>query len=203
MNDEQHAALELAVSRLDEREVAAFRRWQNSKQPPLSPDTQAKLFALFLNGRTTEQIRKANEQFSLGQIVHARIVGEWDRRYQEHIDSLLENTKQRYQQVTLESVGFIADLLAATNKMHGDRITRFIQTGDPKELGDLQINSLQGYKTAVELLQKLTGQDKQQKVGGEIVVTHKADESMQQTQQRAPDSEEAAGILKLLLGKKD
>lgn len=200
MNEEQHEALERAVASLDDREVAAFRRWQNSNQPALAPDTQAKLFALFLNGKSTEEIRRLNAQFSLGQIVHARVTGKWDELRQRHIEDLLLNVKQRVAQVTMESVTFVSDLLAAANKEHGDRIARYLATGNEKELGDLRITSLQGYKTAVELLQKLTGQDKQQKVAGEVTITHKADESMERVS-KAPSPEEAAGILKLLLGK--
>ena len=81
------------------------------------------------------------------------------------------------------------------------KIAKFLQTGNEKDLGDLQITSLTGYKTAVELLQKLTGQDKQQKVTGDLTITHKADDSM--SAGRAPSSEEAAEILKMLLGKKE
>lgn len=202
MQEERHEALERAVALLDDREISAFRRWQNSNQPALAPDTQAKLFALYLNGKTTEDIRRLNPQFSLGQIVHARVNGNWDELRQRHVEELLLGVKSRVQQITLESVNFVADLLAAANKVHGDKISRYLQTGNEKELGDLQISSLQGYKQAVELLQKLTGQDKQQKVGGEITIMHKADESMASVG-KAPSSEEAADILKLLLGRKE
>lgn len=114
----------------------------------------------------------------------------------EHLDNLLTNTTDRYKQVTLESVNFVADLISATNKQNSEKINRYFQTGDPEDLGSLQILSLKGYKEAVELFQKLTGTDKIQKVGGEITVNHKA------TPNTLPTSEEAADILKQLLGKK-
>lgn len=201
MNEETHVALELAASRLSERELAAYKNWQNSRYPALAPDTQGKLFQLFLNGKSCEAIRALNPQFTLGMIVNARITGQWDRLYQEHIDDLLNNTKMRATQAQLESINFVSDLLSATNRMHGEKIAKYLQTGNEKDLGDLQITTLTGYKTAVELLQKLTGQDKQQKVTGDLTITHKADDSM--SAGRAPNSEEAADILKMLLGKKD
>lgn len=202
MTEEKFAALELAASKLSERELAAYRNWQIGKYPALAPDTQVKLFQLFLNGKGCEEIRRLNQQYTLGQIVQARIFGEWDRRYQDHVNDLLDNTKNRAMQTTLESINFVSDLLAATNKLHGDKISKFLQSGNEKDLGDLQITSLTGYKTAVELLQKLTGQDKQQRLTSDVTITHKADESLLAVA-RAPNSEEAAEILKMLLGKKD
>src|ERR1700761_7167089 len=103
--------------KLDEKELAALRYFQRSKQPSLSADTQAKLFRLYLNGKTTSEIHRLNPQFSLGQVVQAKIKGEWDRRYNEHIDELLKTTQQRVMQVTMESIQFISDVISAANTM--------------------------------------------------------------------------------------
>src|SRR6185436_3133870 len=197
--------LEVTYSQLDERERYALKKWQSSDHPPLSHELNAKLFRLFLNGKTTHEIHRLNSQYSLGQIVNARIKGEWDRRYQEHLDELLTGVKLRVQQVTLETIDFFADLISAANQMHGDAIKRYLQTKDPKDLGGIQITNLAGYKTAIELLQKLTGQDKQNKVGGELTVIHEAGESMKAVETKLPTAEEAAEVLKLLaaVSKKD
>lgn len=196
MSDESTEALvPIESDKLDEREQAALRYFQRSRQTSLSADTNAKLFRLFLSGKSTHEIHRLNQQFSLGQIVHARVKGEWDRRYQEHLDELLDSTQKRVMQVTMESINFVADLLTAANAMHGDAIKKYLQTRNPADLGELQIKNLQGYKMAVELLQKLTGQDKTTKVGGEVVVTHKNE----QPSNNVPSAEEAAEILKVLV----
>lgn len=184
---------------LDDRERYAFSKWQKSNHPALAPDTQAKLFRLFLNGKSTHEIHRLNPNFSLGQVVDARIKGKWDEKYQQHIDELLNGVKARVQQVTLESIEFVADIISAANQRFGDQIKKYLQSGNPADLGDLQITSLDGYRKAIELLQKLTGLDKQP-VKGEMTVLHKADESMQGTKPNIVQSaEEAAEILKLLL----
>ena len=193
---EENTELSVPENKLEEKERYALHRFRSSVQPPLAPDTQAKLFKLFLNGKTTSEIQRLNPQFSFGQVVNARIQGEWDRRYEDHVNELLDNTASRVRQVTLESINFVCDLLSVTHQMHGDCIKKFLQTGNPDDLGGLQINSLQGYKQVVELLQKLTGQDKQQNVNVSGTVMHKADASDGKNTQ--PTSEEAADILKLL-----
>lgn len=192
---EENTELDVIDQPLNDRELQALHRFRSSQQAPLAPDTQAKLFKLFLNGKTTSEIQRLNPQFTFGQIVNARVMGEWDRRFNEHLDELLNNTASRVRQVTMESINFVCDLLSVTHQMHSDRIKKFLQTGDPSELGTLQINSLQGYKQGVELLQKLTGQDKQQNVKVDGTITHKAEAPSHANQ---PSPEEAANILQLL-----
>jgi hypothetical protein len=196
MSDTEKTEIEKTVN-LDDREQYALTKWQAGTHPALAPDTQAKLFRLFLNGKSTHEIHRINPQFSLGQVVHARIKGKWDERYEQHMDELLNGVKARVQQVTLESIEFVSDLIAAANKKFGERIKKYLQTENPDDLGDLQITSLDGYRKAVELLHKLTGQDKAQGKS-ELTVVHKADESMQKPG-IVQSSDEAAKILELLV----
>lgn len=151
------------------------------------------MFQLFLQGNTCERIHNMNTGWHLGQIVHARVKGEWDRLKDEYLKDLLELTRVRAMQSTLESTNFVADMLAVANLDYGERLRRYMLTRNPADLGDLHINSLRDYKDAVALLQALTGQDKQQKVAGEVVVTHRADLS-----NAKPDSATATDILGLL-----
>lgn len=195
-NSTEKNEIEIAV-KLDDREEYALQIWRGTEQPPIAPLTQARFFRLFLNGKSTHEIHRLNPQFSLGQVVHARIQGKWDLRAEQHLDELLNGVKARVQQVTLESIDFVADLISAANKLYGERIKRYLQTEDPNDLGDLQIKNLDGYRKAVELLQKLTGQDKPSQKG-EITVLHKADESMQKGNVMQ-SADEAAKILELLV----
>jgi hypothetical protein len=175
--------------------------WRGTEKPPLAPSLNAKLFQLFLQGKGTEEIRRLNPQLGLGEIVAARIEGRWDERREEHLDALLSNTSLRVQQVTLETADFVCDILAVANREHGDRLRRYLQSGDETELGDFRVTTLAGFKTAIEMLQKLTGQDRQTSskisVVGEVV--HRPDSILSVA--RPPTSAEATSALKLLLGK--
>jgi hypothetical protein len=152
------------------------------------------LFNLFLLGKTCEEIRRLNQQLQLGQIVAARVEGRWDERREEHLDQLLNATTQRVQQTTLETADFVCDILAVANREHGDRLRRYLQTGDDTELGDFRVTSLTTLKVAIETLQKLTGQDKQQK----LTVTGDLTTRQAPAQEALPSSDQAASVLKLL-----
>ena len=153
----------------DERK--AYKLWKAKGEAPLAPIVQAQLYKLFLNGNTCDDIQRLNPNVPLGMIVRARVDGLWDQRRDRHVATLFEEVRARVQQVQMESVMFTSDLLAAANKQFGDKLKKYIQTGDPRELGDLNINSLKQYRDAVDLLLKLTGQSNKVTVGGEVTQT--------------------------------
>jgi hypothetical protein len=155
-----------ALDLLSPEERKAYKLYVQKGDPPLSPTVQMQLFELFLNGSTCEEIIQLNPNFSLGMIVRARVEGLWDERRAKHIDHLFEHVRERVQQVQMESVMFTSDLLAGANKMFGDKLKKYLQTGDERELGGLRIDTLKQYRDAVDLLMKLTGQDKKVEVTG-------------------------------------
>jgi hypothetical protein len=80
---------------------------------------------------------------------------------------LFEGVRERVEQVQMESVLFTTDLLSSANKMFGDKLKKYIQTGDERELGALKVDSLKQYRDAVDLLLRLTGQSNKVEVTGE------------------------------------
>lgn len=195
-NENKEQAIEKAKSNLTKREAHAYTIWCGTEDAPLSPALNAKLFNLFLQGKSTEEIRRLNQTLKLGAIVAARIEGRWDERREEHLDQLLSSTMQRVQQATLETADFVCDLLAVANREHGDKLRKYLQSGDESELGEFRINNLTSLKTTIEALQKLTGQERQTnvKVSGEVL--HRPDSS-----DRTITASEAGSALKLLLGR--
>ena len=193
-------APELTVqeTHLSARELQAYRTWRQMGQPKLSPDNQAKFFSLFLKGETIEEIVRLNRGYSLGQIVEARVDGDWDARRERYLQDLLDNTRSLVQQTALESIRFVADQLAVAHKRHGEAARRYIQTGDETHLTGFTVESLKDYKSAVETFQKLTGQDNKQQVqhSGHVTVDSVAAEH------RPLTPAEAANIIKLRVGKK-
>lgn len=167
------ARIEAAESRLTARELAAYRWYTRGGQPRLSPSLQEQFFQLHLQGKTTEEIVRLNKGYTLAQIVTARVEGDWDAVRDLYIQDLLQSSRGRYQQATLESVQFLADILAAANKKYGDAAKLYLQTGDEKHLKGFDINSIGQYKAVVEILQKLTGVDQQKPpISGSITHHH-------------------------------
>lgn len=186
----------LEKAKLSPKEIAAYKNWSSKQEPAIALSTQAKMFELYLNGNSCEEIQRLNPGFHLGAVVSASIEGDWDARRQHHIGRLLEGIRERVQQVTLESISFAADLLSAANKKYGDRIKKYQQTGDESELGDLSISSLKQYRETVEMLMKLTGQDKQP---SKTEVLHHHTVGVNPALNKPIESSTAAAILDILI----
>lgn len=148
-------------SHLTYKEEAAYRVAVREKEFPLTPQKQAQLFELYLNGMTCEQIIGTQPPgIRLGAVVRACVEGDWYNKRQSYLNQLLNNVKTRVAQVQSESVNFAADLLAAAHKQHGRKLKKYLETGEEKALGDFAISNLTQYQKAASLLLSLTGQDK-------------------------------------------
>jgi hypothetical protein len=136
----------------------------------LAPSTAGKFFSLFLQGYGSKEIHDLNPSFPLGMIVHARVKYGWDLERENHLKELMGRVKEKVLLTQLESAHYLTDVLAAIHKLNGDKIKKFLQTGDPAELKDLSIGTLQNYAKTFELISKLTGQNRE-KVPAPISIT--------------------------------
>lgn len=131
----------------------------------MAPSTAAQFFQVFLNGSNCEAIHKLNPNgFSLGAIVRARIEGNWDELRLEHQQTLMARVRERVQQVTLETVERVANEMAASNKLINDKVLRYLQTGNVEELAGTSVGTVKHLMQMVEMLQELTGANKEKKV---------------------------------------
>lgn len=152
----------LDLSVLTQREREVLEKWMEAGLPPLAVSRAMQFFELFCEGMTCEQIHKLNPQYELGAIIHARLRDKWDDRLQEYIAQMYGSIRDRVFKKQMEAISFTADVLSAAHKLHGEKIKRYLQTGDEKELaGAIRIDTLKQYKDAAELLMRLTGQDRQ------------------------------------------
>lgn len=192
---EEETSVEKAAepSLLTPREQAAydFVTKYHPGSPELSPHLEGKLFQLFLNGCDCVEIARLNPGLTLGQIVRARVKSYWDLRKQEHVEALERGIQERMKQLALESTDFLATQISAANKQYGDAAKKFLASGDPADLGQFSIHGYKNYRSAVDLLKIVTGQDQKQKISGEVTVKHEVGETIK----KALTPEEARRII--------
>jgi hypothetical protein len=175
------AEIVLADEWLTEKEKLALKTFKERFQKggletyELAAKPAVEMFSLFLNGSSLSEIADLNYQFGLGTIVNSAVEGKWNQKRQDYLEELYDRAKDRMFQTAAEGANFIATLLSAAHKEHGDKIKKYLQTEDPALLAetDFRIKSMRGYKEAVEVLMKLTGQDrtKQIQVSGDVTHT--------------------------------
>lgn len=192
----QLTPVEQAEARLTERERTAYRTWKGLGQPRISPDTQAKFFALYLRGESLEDIVRLNRGFSLGQLAQACVEGLWAEKRDEYLKDLFDSARAIVQQGAVESIRFLVDQLGAVHKKYGEAARKYIQTGDESDFKNFGIDNIRNYKTAVEALQKVTGADK--KVEHSHQHMHQGSDEAPITRADKPlDKKDAANVIKL------
>jgi hypothetical protein len=192
-NLEQKSLQTVEATQIDKKELVLEKTWwltpaeefayqkflskkltAGSKTFPISEVTREGFFSLFLNGRTLTEIKKTNDQYSFGQIVHAAITDDWFGKRNTYIETLAQRARLRAIQTTAESLDLAADLVAVLRKQHGPGISLFLQTGKVEDLGkDFKAFSIiRELKELSELLSRLTGADQDKKVSVQGTIEH-------------------------------
>ncbi len=103
---------------------------------PLAPETAANFYGLFLTGTSMGEIHRLNKAFPYEAILWASIKYDWHQKRDEYSLGLQAQTAQKVMTAQLETAGLMADLLTASTKKHGDKIKKYLQSGNEADLGD-------------------------------------------------------------------
>lgn len=150
----------------EERDLLAHYEETVLSQDPartLAASTASKFFQLFLNGYSPREIQALNPSFPLGMIIHARVKFRWDEERDKHIKEMLERVREKVMCTQLESMHFLTDVLSAMHKLYGNKVKKFLQTGNEEDLKGAELGVLFNYTKAFDLVAKLTGNDKDRK----------------------------------------
>jgi len=146
---------------LSEEEYTLVKKYLETGGKKLSTETAASFFSMYLNGYDTKEIYRLNKAFPYESILIARVTGDWDKEKEDYLNKLQENIKEKLLKAQLESINFLSDLLSATHKKHGDKIKKFLTSGNEKDLeGTMSVDSVSQLLKVVEGLNKVTGQDR-------------------------------------------
>lgn len=127
------------------------------KEGVLSSSIAGQMFEQFLNGSSCTQIAREWRGFQLGAIVSAAINNSWFDKRQEYLDHLHGTTVERAKQIAAESVEFTGTLLAVAHKQWGEKLRRYLATGNESELDGFQIRSIDQYRKVIQTFLELTG----------------------------------------------
>lgn len=154
-----------AAKVLPQDELVLVQSYLDKGGHQLSPDTAAKFYELFLNGSDCKEIHRLNKPFPYEAILIARVKYNWDFQRDEYAFKLQSGIKDKVMRAQLETTELMTDLLVAAKKKHGDKLKRYLQTGDEEDLkGSFNIDSLHNLLKIVEGLGKITGADRNLKI---------------------------------------
>jgi hypothetical protein len=144
------------LDRLTPTEMTEYERHVRLKHADLSPDTNKRLYELFINGVSINAMMEMNRALTLGSIIKARVDGRWGARRDVYLGEILGQVPQQMRQLAAESLGFMMLQLTAFHKQHSQNLMRYIQTGNPADLKGSGLTSLKEYSRLIETIKNLT-----------------------------------------------
>lgn len=140
-------------------EQKALTEYQEARKPELAVETSMAFFQLFLNGYSVDEIHEMNKAFPVEAIHWARLKYGWDKRKDQYITEMHEKIVTKVTKAQLETTNLMTDLLTVTTKKYGDKLKRYLQTGNEKDLeGVMGVQSIAQLLKLMDGLQKITGQ---------------------------------------------
>lgn len=137
----------------------------------LAVSTSAAFFQLYLNGCDAHEIHALNKGFPLEAILYEIVYHDWEKQKAEYLVELQKGVREQLIKANLETVSLLSNMLAVANKQHGDKLKKYLQTGDPADLqGTIVVDSIHQLIKAIEGLQKITGQDDKKNEGGAVTI---------------------------------
>lgn len=142
---------------LQEDEVQEINDYIANGGRPISPSAATNFLALFLEGRSIEQIHRSHAQWSRAAIQHARFVYKWDLQKGEYLTDLTRQVAQRLLKSKVDSLSFLMDRLSIAHKEFANEMEVYLQNPVDDNLPKNRIQSMKDYRETVKTLQELMG----------------------------------------------
>lgn len=158
------------LANLSPMELALLEEAKQEGTKPVAASLAAQFYELFLEGFTCKEIAKQNPVFTEKDILFCREKYAWDQSKEEYAQILKTRIHEKLAKNKLETVEFITNMMSITHRDYNKQAQKYIQTGKEDDKPDTWIKNSSSYKAVVEILQKVTGEDKitKQKISGDI-----------------------------------
>lgn len=168
---------------------------------PLSPTKAAPMCRLYLQGYTTQEIAKLNPSMgTLGfpLIVRAKVDFDWQGQREMLGKNLMDGCRIAVEKTTLEAIRLATDGMAAFHLLVGDKFKKFLQSGNPDDLGEWKDFSFDKYRKMIELVVTLTGRAATLPQNHQVDVSVRVDNAKTVEGQRVTPTD-AAQMIEMLL----
>ena len=153
-----------ALDRLSVDERSIYDRFVHIGGRELSADAAARLYGLYLQGVSCEDISRLNPAVDLATVLAARVRYNWDERKDVYVGDLMAYAGDAVRQTAAETVQLLGLMVAAASKKHGDALKRYLATGDESVLGEFDIKTIRQFRDVVEMMVRITGGDSKRQV---------------------------------------
>ena len=146
------------------RELEVLEATKAIGAKPVAMSLVESLYTLFCEGYSCLEISKQGKGLSEGDVLALREKFDWDEKRRKYAEDLHTQVHGKLIKNKLETIEYLTNQMSAIHKSSRDKVLKYLMTGKeedkPEDLGKIT----SGYKSMVELLQKITGESNTQKV---------------------------------------
>jgi hypothetical protein len=118
------------------------------------------MMALYLEGYSCQDIARQNHPLTEVDVLFCRKKYNWDDQKERYLADLAARTRERLLKHKLEAIEFITNQLAVVHKSENEKMLKYMQTGKEEDKPETFITGSTSYKTLIEILQKITGEER-------------------------------------------
>lgn len=151
------------IAYFTQRESELYLAQESTGFKPIAPSLAANLYQLFLEGYSCKQIASQGKGLDEGDILNLRRKYKWDEERSQYVSDLMNQVQDKVAKAKMESVEFLTNQLSAIHKASREQTLKYLMTGNPDDMPK-EFIKMGGYKQIVEILQKVTGEERMTKV---------------------------------------
>jgi hypothetical protein len=146
-----------------EREWTLLSTVADTGVKPISPSLSAEMLNLYMESYSCEQIAHMNKGFAEVDVLYCRYKYDWDGQRDRYAKQLQEQVVQKLAKLKMESMEFLSNMLSILHKDEREKMIAYLQSGREEDRPKIWATNITTYKSVIETIQKLTGEDKIQK----------------------------------------
>lgn len=124
-------------------------------QPVVADDHKVNsMFGLYMAGKNYLEISKIT-RVKKDIVLYMSAKMRWYEKRIDYLDSLQSNITEKIKNTQIQSLNFIADLIAFHHKFYGEQIDEYMRTGDKTIVANLDMKQLSQYFKSIEILEKI------------------------------------------------
>ena len=112
------------------------------------------MFSLYMSGRTYIEISKITKT-KKNIVYYMSAKFNWYSKRMEYLNSIQDAMVKKITTTRVESINFIANLIQFHHKWYGEKIDKYMETGDNLHIEDMDVKSLGQYFKSIEILEKM------------------------------------------------
>lgn len=158
----------------DDEELKELNDYISAGGRNIAVSTATNFLALYLEGRSIDEIHRSFPQWPKQAIQYARYTYKWDEEREKYVTIMQRKVAERLVKTKIDAIQFLQDRLAVSHKEFAQDMEKYLQNPVEANLPKNRIKSMRDYRDTIKALEELAalGKPIDQSSGGPSVTVN-------------------------------